>query len=72
MLYVNEPLKEYEDVLYPKDLQKILRVGRNTVYRMLLNKEIKSIVIAGKYKIPKIYLLEYLYPDQKFGISMEE
>lgn len=70
-MYINEPLKEYADVLYPKDLQKILSIGRNTAYRMLLNGEIRSIVIGGKYKIPKVYLLEYLYPDQTFEISKE-
>ena len=69
-MQVNEPLRDYGDVLYPKDLQKILSVGRNTIYKMLLNGEIKSLVIAGKYKIPKIYLLEYLYPDQEFEITL--
>lgn len=55
-----ELFDNYPDVLKPEDLQKILRIGRNAVYRLLKSGEIKSMMIAGKYRIPKPYLLEYL------------
>lgn len=56
-------LKEYGDILLPGDVQKILHIGRNTVYKYLANGTIKSKCIAGKYRIPKLYLLEYMYPE---------
>ena len=54
-------LQEYSDVLLPEDIQKILKVGRNTVYTYLANGTIKSVRIAGKYRIPKKYILDFLY-----------
>ncbi len=59
-------LDNYDDVLEPKDLQEILKTGRNTVYTYLAEGKIKSIMIAGKYRIPKLYLLEFIYPDMTF------
>ena len=53
-------LSNYGDVLKPEDLQEILQTGRNSVYSLLKNGEIKSLMIGGKYRIPKLYLLEYM------------
>lgn len=65
MEYTNM-LAEYNDILKPEDVKKILQIGRNTVYDYLKSGTIKSIMIAGKYRIPKLYLLEFLYPDMEF------
>ena len=59
-------LTEYKDVLTPEDVQKILHTGRNTVYCYLADGTIKSIKVGGKYRIPKLYLLEFIYPDKNF------
>lgn len=56
-------LEDYGDVLSPEDVQHILHVGRNTVYKYLANGEIKSIRIANKYRIPKRYLIDFLDLD---------
>ena len=48
---------EYNDILLPQDLQKILQTGRNTVYDYLKEGKIRSLKIGGAYKIPKLYLL---------------
>lgn len=58
----NEILADYEDVLRPEDVQTILHVGRNTVYRVLAEGKIKSIRIGNQYRIPKMYLIDYIYP----------
>ena len=58
---------EYNDILLPQDLQKILQTGRNTVYDYLKEGKIRSLKIGGAYKIPKLYLLEFLYPDIEFA-----
>ena len=60
-------LSEYKDVLLPEDIQKILQIGRNTVYSYLSEGKIRSIKIGGKYRIPKLYLLEFIYPDMNFS-----
>ena len=60
-------LKNYNDVLEPADIQEILMIGRNTAYHYLSKGLIKSIKIAGKYRIPKLYLLEFIYPDIDFS-----
>ena len=41
-------LTEYGDILRPEDVQKILHVGRNTVYRYLAEGTIKSIRIGNQ------------------------
>lgn len=56
-------LAEYNDILLPSDVQKILHIGRNTVYKYLAEGTIRSKMIGGKYRIPKLYLLEYIYTD---------
>ena len=59
-------LPEYNDILLPEDLQKILHTGRNTIYKYLAEGKIKSLRVGGKYKIPKRYLLEFIYPNIDF------
>ena len=56
-------LKEYDDILLPEDVQKILHTGRNTVYKYLSEGTIRSIRIGGKYRIPKLFLWEFMYAD---------
>jgi len=62
----SQMLAEYKDVLLPGDVQKILQIGRNTLYNYLANGTIRSIRVGGKYRIPKLYLLEFMYPDYDF------
>lgn len=68
---LNELFTGYEDVLMPEDVQKILHVGRNTVYKHLADGTIRSIRIGGKYRIPKMYLAEFMYPQMDFHLSEE-
>lgn len=56
-------LDKYNDLLLPSEVQEILMTGRNTVYSYLADGTIKSLKIGGKYRIPKLYLLEFIYPD---------
>ncbi len=67
-----EVLKEYNDILLPEDVQTILHAGRNSVYGCLARGEIKSVKVGGKYKIPKLYLLEFIYPDVDFNMEEDD
>jgi excisionase family DNA binding protein len=62
-----ENLAEYGDILRPEDVQKILHVGRNTVYRYLAEGTIKSIRIGNQYRVPKLYLIDFIYPGSAAG-----
>lgn len=62
IIKICDTLNDYDDVLLPEDLQQILHTGRNTVYEYLSTGQIRSIKVGGKYRIPKIYLIEFLYP----------
>ena len=59
-------LKEYPDVLTTKDLQNILGISGKTVFRLLHSGQIKSIKVGRNFRIPKVYLLQYLglIPDE--------
>ncbi len=56
----NEMFKDYPDVLTPGDLQKILRIGRNSTYKLLNENQIETIKIGKKYIIPKVNVINYL------------
>ncbi len=56
----NEMFKDYPDVLTPGDLQEILRIGRNSTYKLLNENRIETIKIGKKYIIPKINVINYL------------
>ena len=42
---------EYEDIVSVDDVMKMLHIGRSNVYKLLREKEIKSIRIGVKYII---------------------
>ena len=67
MLMKKDKLEDYGEMLVPEDIQKIVKIGRNEVYKKLKSGEIRSHFIAGKYRIPKKYLLEFIYPDEQNG-----
>ena len=57
-------LAEYGEILLPKDVEKILHVGRSTIYKYLADGTIKSIRIGKSYRIPKKTLEDFLYPAE--------
>ena len=50
---------EFPDIMTVSDIQQALGIGRNTAYKLLKDKQIKSIRIGNKYKIPKRCLIAY-------------
>lgn len=53
-------LEEYKDVITVNEMCEILRIGRNSAYRLLQEGEIRSRRLRAKYLIPKIVIIEYL------------
>lgn len=58
-------LSEYSDVLTVSDLMKILKIGKNTAYRLLKENTIRSHKIGRNYRIPKKYVTDFLLSAQK-------
>ncbi len=53
-------LNKYNDILTVEELCEVLRIGKNTAYKLLKSGEIKSIKIGKVYKIPKKFIRKYL------------
>lgn len=52
--------EEYPDIVTPDDIQKMLRIGRNSVYDLLKQGKIKSLRVGKKYLIPKTSVINFL------------
>ena len=56
---------EYPDVVNVEQLGEMLGgVSTKTVYRLLKSGKIKSLNVGGRYKIPKLFVVEYLTDPQ--------
>ena len=51
---------QYPDVLTTYDVQEILGISNKTLYHLLHTSQLRSIKVGHCYRIPKIYLLQYL------------
>ena len=56
----NEHLKNTPDVISLKQLQDILGIGKNTALRLVGSGEISGHKVAGKWRILKEDVLDYL------------
>ncbi len=52
--------QEYPDVVSVEQLCKMLRIGRNTAYRLLKSGAIQAIRIGRQYRIPKKQVIQYM------------
>lgn len=59
----------YTDILNIDDLCTVLKIGKNTAYKLLKSGEIKSLLVAGKYRIPKQQLIEYINRRERVDSS---
>lgn len=50
----------YPDVMSVDELCSALKIGKNTAYKLIKDKAIKSLKIGKSYKIPKCYLIDFL------------
>ena len=54
-------LKDYDEILTVDDLCKILKLSRDTMYKLIADGEIKTIKLGNnKHRIPKQYLIDFL------------
>lgn len=53
-------LEQLPDVLTISELQKVLRIGRSTAYRLIKTKELPCVRIGRSIRIPKEYIREFV------------
>ena len=59
---------EYPDVVNVEQLSEMLGgVSVKTVYRLLKSGKIKSLYFGKRYRIPKLFVVEYLTDLEKSG-----
>ena len=51
---------QYDEILTVADVMELLYVGKNTVYRLLHEGELKAFRIGKTWKIPKACLEQYI------------
>ncbi len=55
-----ELFSDYDDVLSIEDVMKMLHIGKNTVYSLLRNNEIRNLKIGKRYIIPKQSVINFI------------
>lgn len=53
-------LNNYEDILTVDDLMQLLQIGRNTAYRLINSRQIKSIKIGRIHRIPRQDVIDFI------------
>lgn len=56
---------DYPDVVDVKQLSQMLNISTKTAYRLLEQKKINHFRIGRDYKIPKVYVVEYMTQETK-------
>ncbi|MCH5296898.1 MAG: helix-turn-helix domain-containing protein [Ruminococcus sp.] len=55
-----EIFSEYDDILSIEDIMEMLHIGKNTVYSLLKNNEIRNLKIGKRYIIPKQSVINFI------------
>ena len=56
----NTAITDLPDVLTTEDIMRILRISKNSAYRLLKERVIKSVKVLDSYRVRKEDLLNYL------------
>jgi len=64
-------LQDFPDVLNVMEVSKILSISSKTVYRLINDGLLTAIKVGRAFRIPKLYLLQYLNLDQLVHIKEE-
>lgn len=55
-----EIFSEYSDIVTVDEVMKMLRLGKNTVYKLLKDDEIMNVKVGARYVIPKQSVIEFV------------
>lgn len=62
---IDELFKDYDEVLSIEEVHQILKLSKNTIYKLIAKGDINTIKIGNKHIVPKQNLIDYLYPNRK-------
>lgn len=63
---LKEIFSEYPDVISVKEMQKMLRIGKNKAYELINTGRIASVKIGKKNCIPKTEVIKFLTDKKNF------
>lgn len=55
-----EIFSEYSDIVTVDEVMKMLRLGKNTVYKLLEDDEIMNVKVGARYVIPKQSVIKFV------------
>ena len=55
-----EIFSEYSDIVTVDEVMKMLRLGKNTVYKLLKDDETMNVKVGARYVIPKQSVIEFV------------
>ncbi len=55
-----EMFTEYDEILSIEDVMEILHIGKNSVYSLLKNNEIRNIRVGKRYIVPKQSVINFI------------
>ena len=55
-----EIFSEYSDIVTVDEVMKMLRLGKNTVYKLLKDDEIMNVKVGARYIIPKQSVIAFV------------
>jgi excisionase family DNA binding protein len=55
-----EIFAEYDEILSIEDVMEILHIGKNSVYSLLKNNEIRNIRVGKRYIVPKQSVINFI------------
>lgn len=58
-------LEQYNDIMSILDIAEVLSIGRNRVYELLGNGDLKGFRIGRNWKIPKRAVQDYILTQSK-------
>ena len=56
----SEIFSEYSDIVTVDEVMKMLRLGKNTVYKLLKDDGIINVKVGARYVIPKQSVIEFV------------
>lgn len=60
----NNVFKDYKDIVNVKDLQQMLRIGRNLAYKLIRENKIEHLKINNRIFIPKQNVIKFLFESE--------
>ncbi len=60
MFTIENTFSDYPEIVSVKQMQMMLKIGRNKAYALIDNGDIKTVRIGRVHKIPKINIIDYL------------